>query len=751
MNQERTSTAEIVLQQSDSALVLDATNGSITTFLSHGVILIPRSLQQRPLFRLRFRDTDGFPREISSLDLVFKCLSLTLDKVVLSYHGDTESGLSICIKVDSDKDKRFLWHLSLSHTFPGYLEWIEFPIVVVPGDFIRQGGQGTLFWPAVEGILVESLSQRDLTHSSYRPIEYPNHGWAGYYPGCAQMQFMAYFRQNRGLYLASHDAFCTTKEIEYAAEGDDVRMIFKLYPGARGQGEYQVPFPMVMQAFEGGWQEAAEIYRAWVEGSDLPLPSRLADRADREPWLEKSPVIVTYPVTGEGHHAGPTQPNEFFPFTNALPVIKNIGQKLDSSILTLLMHWEGTAPWAPPYVWPPRGGKENLQAFATGLHEMGHYLGLYCSGLAWTNTAVTGDGNYDRTKELKRDDLLRHMCRGPLGEYESKICNCDELRWGYDICVKTDFAETVIAQEALNMASAGVDYIQLFDQNLGGASYQCHDPRHGHPPAPGPWQTDAMRNFLGRIKDKLVKAGYDHVRLGCEAAAAEPYIEHLPLNDLRFFIGFSYGRPVPAFAYVFHEYTTNFMGNQCLVMETIDGKKSPNNLALRLAYSFCAGDLLTVVLKNGGDIHWAWCEKWDVDPPDQEKHWKFIRHLNKWRQGAGKLFLYFGRMIKSQELEGLFEVPLHLTSGEVIQYPSVLTSSWRSKDGEVGHFFVNYLDSRQEVTLDFDCFILRNPGEREAGQILPARSTIDVPPMTAVLALSKSCRNEAQTLKEFVH
>jgi hypothetical protein len=377
-----------------------------------------------------------------------------------------------------------------------------------------------------------------------------------------------------------------------------------------------------------------------------------------------------------------------------------------------------------------------MEKFAGALHAAGHHLGLYCSGLAWTNTADTGPGNYSRAEELEEKNLIAEMCRGPKGEYSCLICNGEGIRLGYDMCAASDFARDVTVGEARKIAASGVDYIQLLDQNLGGAAYQCHDPAHGHPPAPGPWQPEAMRSLLGHVHDQLAEDGHGDVILGCEAAAAESFLDQLPVNDLRYHMGWWFGRPVPAFSFVFHDFCANFMGNQVEAMVLIDREQSPDNLFLRLAYSFAAGDMLTAVLAGDGDIHWSWCTKWEVPVPEQKPLRGFIRHLNAWRRGPGKDFLVFGRMEKTPEIRGAEMIPLKLTDARSLDYPAVLSSCWRNPEGNKRVLFlVNYSAREQQIQwpTGYD-----SATSLDGAVVKASHTGLSIPPRTAVMAAPSS-------------
>ena len=73
--------------------------------------------------------------------------------------------------------------------------------------------------------------------------------------------------------------------------------------------------------------------------------------------------------------------------------------------------------------------------------------------------------------------------------------------------------------------------------------------------------THVTKCLFERSNDIIKNSGKEgKVSIGCEAAAAEGYVEYMPFNDARNY-GFESGTPVPVYNYVFHEYINNYMGN----------------------------------------------------------------------------------------------------------------------------------------------------------------------------------------------
>ena len=564
-----------------------------------------------------------------------------------------------------------------------YLEWIDAPHVRVP-----RGGR--LFWPKAEGILIDDPDLREKTGDRYHILGFLDKSSGGYYPGVCQMQFLSYEKDGIVIYFGAHDRSHGTKGIEFAPDGPDgLRLSLQIFCGGGSGGEYVQAFDTVLCALKGDWMDACSVYRDWIR--DDPM---LPPRGNLPPMVRESPVVMIYPVRGRGDDKGGMEGgNEYFPYENGLPAVEKYANAFDSKILALLMHWEGTAPWAPPYVWPPFGGEKMLEDYAERLHESGHYLGVYCSGTAWTQKSCIVP--YSREAECEQQGLRRQMIRGPHGEINALICNGENAqRLGFDMCLTEEWPRRTVREEIRKLTGVGIDYAQFFDQNLGGAFHPCYSQDHAHPPVPGAWQTDAMKSLLEEITADIRESGGAPI-LGCEAAAADAYLRELPFSDLRSNMAWGYGVPAPGYEFVFHEYLNNFMGNQCGISYWIDCEASPENLLYRTAYAFNAGNLLSILLRDKGQIHWGWVAPWDMPLPDQPDVIALIRNLNAARKKYGA-YLQYGRMEKPLLNVVCGTYKLHLAN-RVENLKSCLHSAWIAEDGSRCEFLTNFLPEEQHV------------------------------------------------------
>ncbi len=685
-------------------LKLNSKTGSIKSIEKNGRNLVYSPDSESPLLAIRFRDAlqKGEIHDFNTQQAQKCKIEKGDDLITLTYSQFKGADFQVTVTINVAKDSPFMhWNMSVNNNTPYTIDYIDFPNVIVPDDLIATGGTGRIFWPAQEGCLIEDMRIREESPwLKFKPIEYPQMGWGGLYPASTQMQFMAYYNAAGGLYLAAHDEQCNPKGIEFhRLDKNGIILNFRLFPGGVGKGVYKMPYNMVLGVFDGDWYDAADIYRNWRETSKIPVPTKIKDNKMLPDWYFDSPVVITYPVRGH-KDMGDMSPNELFPYTNALKYIDKYNKEFNSKIMALLMHWEGSAPWAPPYVWPPYGGEKKYLDFVEGLHKKGNLSGLYASGIGYTLRSNT-DTTYNMSKEYEEKNLHEVMKVAPDGTLATNgVCAGPHAqRIGYDMCPANDFVKDVVIDQISKIVESKTDYIQYFDQNLGGGCYPCYGTNHGHAYGPGLWQNDAMTDIYKGIWDIFKKSGYKPI-VGCEAAAAEPYMPYLLYNDARATINLFVGTPVPAYAFVNHEYVNNFMGNQNGVTKAIDVTKSPFNFLQRLAYAFTAGDMLTVILRGDGKMIWDWGTPWEAETPNQEQIKIFIRNLNRWRTGAGKDFLITGRMLKPLPFEGAINVPMITKAGNRnINFPSIFVSNWQLSSNRKAQIFVNYLPYAQEITL----------------------------------------------------
>lgn len=689
-----------MINYSDSIYTIEINEqkGYISSLMFGGREYVKRQI---PLFVLGFRNKAGVLSEISTFDMSFT----SKNNNIFCYEcGECSAEAEFLFG-----DEIFV-RVNVKNKGDQALEYIETGLCV-PEQLAKD--KYKILWGLNEGVEVDNFEMRTKGPGFLKP-EYPGMGLMPMFPAMVSTQFMAYYDGTDGIYIASHDNNDNLKAIDFWPYEDGIKMFLRLYTGCEFGTDYNMDYFNVIKPYHGGWIEGAQIYRDWFEENKKSSFVKINENDKLPNWYKDSPIVVTYPVRGH-HDMDKMDPNDMFPYINGLEKVEEIAKRTESKIMVLLMHWEGTAPWAPPYVWPPYGGEEELKKYIDALHKDGHLLGVYCSGLGYTSQSNLVD-EYNKEEEFEAKHLERFMCASPEGKVEkSKICN--DQRSGYDMCPTQSFTVETLKKEVEGMTKAGIDYIQLMDQNHGGTSYFCYSREHGHPPVPGKWQVDAVNELLNEVE------GNSKVLFGCESAAAECYIPNLLFSDNRYNVNFWTGMPVPAYAYVYHEYLNNFMGNQVGAHFQFDYEKNPESMLMRMAYSFCAGDMLTFVLNDKGEITWNWGYREFDSTPDNEKLIDFARSANMFRRKAAK-YLCTGKMIKPVDFGFGKNTIIQPRVNFEVTVDKVMTSKWQAEDGTTAQFLVNYnnYDIIKEISADDVKFIFGDKKSNINGNRLVLRS-----------------------------
>ena len=665
------------LRMGEDALAIDFSAGRIVSLRRNGRELLAGGAAL-PFFALGFRDRDGNEIWRDAYGAHARRVQIGEDGGIVQYAFPDGDPLLVTIRISiSAGSGRVAWRASVENKADWALEWIEFPRMALRAKK-DDGRSASVFWPYNEGVQIDDLSLRDQTWFAYREPVFPQNSLLGLFPAMVQSQFIAY-QGDAGVYLGAHDSGMGPKNIDFSVDGDAVRLKMRVYAGGDFGRDWDMDYDIVLALCDGGWREAADLYRQWLDAlepkpwaSPRPAPPRPA-------WYNDSPVVVTYPVRGL-NDADDMRPNRMFPYTNALPALDRLAARLESRLLVLLMHWEGTAPWAPPYVWPPYGGETAFREFMDALHARGHLLGVYQSGMSWTQQSHLVK-EYNREDDFARQGIADAACLAPDGSLmDSDVCRTQ--RRGHDLCPACPQTIQILRNEIRRLREAGLDYAQVLDQNHGGHSMFCYARQHGHPPVPGPWQTRAVRRFLEELREE---AG--PMLLGCESAPGEPYIPYLPFSDNRFSLGWFFGEPIPMHAWLYHEYASHFCGNQVCANGAF---ADPDSLLYRLAYSFMAGDMLTLVLTDDGRIASNWGCPVPGPMPCQESVLRLARNLNLLRRGPAAPYLHGGRMLRPWDMEGIPLVEVRLVSRPPLWAPQVLASRWRGADGSEGQVLANH-------------------------------------------------------------
>ena len=178
-------------------------------------------------------------------------------------------------------------------------------------------------------------------------------------------------------------------------------------------------------------------------------------------------------------------------------------------------------------------------------------------------------------------------------------------------------------------------------------------------------------------------------------------MQNLLFSDNRFELTHFLGKAVPLYAYLYHEFLHNFMGNQvCCILPA-------SSYLYRVAYSFAAGDMPTMVLCPKGGILHNWGQRDLTDTVDEESLLIFLKNLRAFYMANRELMCY-GNMVK----------PLAYETGEVVYRNELYGRTYTAEQvvstafayGETRmQLFVNYNGEKKTVvwqgeTIEIDAY-----------------------------------------------
>ena len=700
-------TDDLTLESLEDTLRFDHTTLALVSLRAKGApeqefITLP---EQAPVFTIGYLDAKRQYRWLYSYQAeqieISQGENAGRQTLTATYSGLAGVDLQVTCRVSTSPDDPFThWGISLRNNAGLEVVDVQYPFIVCPFDLHGQPGSeaillphgygsGRLIQAPGEAIPAGGAWRQKLAPDSWREWEFCSRtGDATHYPGMQFAQFVAYYNDRAGLYLACQDTEANVKRFAALQHEPGLRLGVAHVGDWPAQGERTLEYDTVTRSFSGDWYTAADIYRAWSVQQKWFVP--LTQRQDIPAWLTDSPVYIT--VRPQGIlDAGPVSPvDAFVPYEKCIPLLENVAEQVQAPLAVILMGWERGGSWVYPDALPPVGGEESMRHFIRSLRGHGWHAGSFCSGTRW----VIGQcwNNYDGRDYFEQNHGEQSVCREADGTMWRESWDAD-WRPSYACCLGAAKTREVAQAYVSHLVEWGMESIQFLDQNNGSVTFPCFATDHEHPPVPGKWMAEKMARFMDELHRSARAAGETGVVHSAESGLNEVCLPLFQETELRTFPP-GYGvDTIPLYQYLFHE---------CVVLQGMMGNApEPYHLALRNATNCVLGGIPGGVLTGNGTLldkdtnNWA---PWEPQVENSAQAFAMIRAVAALRRGPGKDFLVYGRMLRPAEVQGVQTVEWTY-NGRANRVPAVFHSAWQAPDGRMGVVLANWTAEPQTVTL----------------------------------------------------
>ncbi|EKD52169.1 MAG: hypothetical protein ACD_62C00090G0010 [uncultured bacterium] len=353
--------------------------------------------------------------------------------------------------------KKVIWNIEVNNSSTESLAAVIFPQL-----YFKQLGRS---------------SQDDQFVIPYRPGELRQnpagkfYEFTGHYPsGDTPYQAVAFYDQDIGLYVATHDPKGSTKDIivrkqvshETGKRVEYVGYAWELTNHGVAGNDFRSAGTVVMQSFYGDWFDVAQIYKNWVQSEAPWWPE--SSRTDTPQWFKD--IAIWTSCYHESIQECHDQNKEFKTFMGVPTAV----------------HWYNF--WAsfpvmnhPQYTPVQEGWNELVK----DLQENGIRVMPYVNGVA--HHIRLDDFQTEALANAAKDAAGNYFSENVLDEYGKT-----ELATAAIMCPATRYQQDVVKNLALEFFATpyNVDAI-YYDQIAALKPYACMDSSHSHPLGGGDW------------------------------------------------------------------------------------------------------------------------------------------------------------------------------------------------------------------------------------------------------------------------
>ncbi len=726
----------VTLKSSTELLAFERHSGRLVSFRSlsaPGQEFIA-SAPEHPAFVVQFLDEKGEYRRITSHDARQTRVSMTekgaASTLTMTFRNLAGLDLAVIATVRASRvEPGTRWSIQLENNAGLRIVDVQYPFVVV-----RYELRGSLLSPFYAGRLLKNPAPETLGPDGEDAWQFaPENGDSSHYPGGMFAQFLAYYTDRAGLYMACEDAAANVKIIKTLHRPPGLRLGIAHVGDWPRKGKRTLEYDIVLRSFRGDWHAAADLYRDWT--LKQPWATPLHRRLDVPAWLLDSPAYITLRLQGE-LDIGPVFPiKEFLPYEKAIPLLSRLARRLDAPLVAVLMAWERGGPWVYPDCFPPVGGDKSMKRFIAMARRRGWRAGSFCNGTRWVTKHLWND--YDGRDFYRNNGGARSVCRTPRGMEWQEAWD-KSWRPSYACCLGTRKTRQLAEAFVKRLIGWGMESIQFFDQNMGAATFPCFSADHEHPAVPGKWMAAGMQQVVEGFRRAAHAAGSEQIIHSTEAPCNETCLPLFQQTDVRVIPPghVSNYEFMPLYHYLYHE---------CITLQGGMGMgPEPHHLPTRNACNAVLGELPGAVMISDGTLlnkdtgNWA---PWKPQVGSNDEALEMMRTALALRRGPGRDFLTLGRMLRSTEIGGV-ETMTWESNARMNRIPAVFHAAWQAPDGRPGIVLANWTNKPRKIAVA-DARLGKQPILHVAGSRLTSRhltlrrsgasTDITVPPLGCVL------------------